>query len=287
MAKLTRNQRQSFRLFKRRQQMYEKRYVRPYYAYLRKTYFSAARYYLKHGRIDFDRVNDNEHLEKIFTRLYKTITLDEARIAYNEVIAPLEEDTTTLKQKDIINDMIDILNPHSRGLINMWQSLLDNFLSVRLTNRITMINNTTNERISRIIEQSIFDGLGAEETARKIRTQAKASLNRTRSRAIARTETVTSMNQGRYIAAQSSSLKMEKKWHPAIDARTRPSHRDMNDTPWKPLEEDFWLANDFGVLEPAKHPGDERLSASNVINCRCALTFRARRDENGALIPNN
>lgn len=287
MPKLTRNQRQSFKLFERRQQLFEKRYQKAFFAYLRKTYFSAARYYEKNGRIDFDLINDNEHLEKIFRRLYNNITLEEAKNAYNEVIAPLSQDTTQLKTKDIINDLIDILSPNNRGLINLWQSLLDNFLTVRLTNRITLINATTNERISKIVEESIFDGLGAEETARKIRKEAKASLNKTRSRAIARTETVTAMNQGRYISAQSSSLEMEKKWSPALDARTRPSHRAMQDNPWIPLEQDFWLANDFGVLEPAKHPADERLSASNVINCRCALMFRAKRDENGDLISKN
>lgn len=287
MAKLTRNQRQSFKLFERRQQQYEKRYTKAFYAYLRKTYFAAARYYAKNGRFIFNEVADNEQLEKIFTRLYKQITLEEAKNAYNEVIAPLSEDKTTLKTKDIINDLIDILSPNNRGLINMWQSLLDNFLTIRLTNRITLINNTSNERISRIIEDSIFEGLGAEQVARRIRKEANASLNKTRSRAIARTEVVTAQNQGRYMAAQSSSLEMEKAWQPAIDARTRPSHRAMLNNPWKPLNEDFWLANDFGVLEPAKHPMDERLSASNVINCRCCLTFRAKRDENGNLIPKN
>ncbi len=108
MPKLTANQRQSFRLFERRQQIYEKRYNKYFYAYLRKTYLAAARYYLKNGRFDFNAVADNEQLEKIFNRLYKQITLEEAKIAYKEVIEPIQADTTSLKTKDVINDLIDI-----------------------------------------------------------------------------------------------------------------------------------------------------------------------------------
>ena len=291
MPKPNRQQTHSFKLFQKRVTRYEKRFQKHFFLYLRKTYNDAARYYKENGAFHFSEISDPERLEKIFRTLYTTVTLNEAIQAYKEVVEPLNVNTPSLKEvnidiekKDIINDLIEILNPEGRGLINMWRSLLDDFLTVRLTNRITMINRTTEERIHKIIEESIFDGLGAEETARKIRKESGANLNVNRSRNIARTEVITASNNGKYMAAQSSNLEMQKKWHPANDARTRHSHRAMLDAPWIDLKQDFWLANEFGVLEPAKHPCDERLSASNVVNCRCALTFKPKRDEEGNLI---
>ena len=290
MPKPTKAQIHSFKLFQKRVTRYEKRFQKHFFLYLRKTYNDAARYYKDNGAFHFSEINDPERLEKIFRMLYSTVTLNEAVQAYKEVVEPLNVNTPSLKEvnvdiekKDIINDLIEILNPEGRGLINMWRSLLDDFLTVRLTNRITMINRTTEERIHKIIEESIFDGLGAEETARKIRRESGASLNVHRSRNIARTEVIVSANQGKYMAAQSSNLVMEKGWHAARDARTRHSHRDMLERDMIPLEDDFWVANDLGVLEPALFPGDERLSASNVVNCRCSIVFKPKRDENGNL----
>ena len=282
MPKPKRNQLTSYKLFLKRQQQYEKRYQRYFYTYLRQSYLSAARKIKAGEQIDYANLSDNDRLVTIITKLYNQISLSEAIISYNEVLAPIEGNR--LKTKDAITDLIELLSPNSDKLVNIWRSLLNNFLQVRLTNRITQINNTTNERIRRIIEQGIFDGLGAEEVARNIRKEAGGNLNAVRSRAIARTETITAANQGKYMSASSSNLEMKKKWIPATDARTRPSHRAMLDNPWIPLKEDFYLANDLGILEPAKHPCDNRLSASNTVNCRCAMVFEPMRDSNGNLI---
>src|SRR5690606_25973572 len=108
--------------------------------------------------------------------------------------------------------------------------------------------------------------------------------NRNRSLAIARTETVTAANQGRYIAALSSPYVQEKKWLPTSDSRTRRSHIEMLDTPYIDMDFSFHIANADGILEPALYPCAPTLTASNSINCRCALVFRNKRDENGRLI---
>ena len=108
--------------------------------------------------------------------------------------------------------------------------------------------------------------------------------NRNRSLAIARTETVTAANQGRYMAALSSPYVQEKKWLPTSDSRTRRSHLEMIDTPYIDMDLSFHIANADGILEPALYPCAPTLSASNSINCRCQLVFRNKRDENGRLI---
>lgn len=301
MAKPTRNQIAQFRAYQRRQARYEKQYTKLFYAYLRKCYYSSARLIQKEGiQADYRATFDDTKLERIFRQLYKNITLEEAKIAYKEMILPYESANRLqakvsgeeIEKKDIIDDLAEILSGNNSNLIRVWRSLLDEFIEVRLTGRISRINQVTQERIAKIIEQGIFDGLGQEDLARLIRRQAReSSINVVRSRAIARTETVVSANQGKYMSAKSSNLVMQKKWLPTIDARTRDggpgreaNHRIMFDKDWQPLEEDFRVPNALGVEEMALYPGDPRLSAGNVINCRCSLVVQPVRDSNGSLI---
>lgn len=279
MPKPSTAQIQNFRQFQRRQLVAEKRYTKPFFTYLKSCYYSAARQFLKGESITIDKTK----LEKILTRLYTQTTLTEAKHEYKEVIAPLEEGNR-LQKKDFIDDLASLLSNNNRGLINIWRSLLDQFVQVRLTNKITMITRTTEERIARIIEEGMFEGQGQEEVARRIRKEASSDINKHRARSIARTETVVSANQGKYLAAKSSNLVLQKKWLPANDARTRRSHIDMLNREWIGLDEMFWIANADGYLEEALYPGADTLSASNLINCRCALITEVVRDVNGNLI---
>jgi hypothetical protein len=84
------------------------------------------------------------------------------------------------------------------------------------------------------------------------------------------------MNQGKYLAVQSSNLVYDKGWSAHTDSRTRPDHLAMLDSDMIPLNADFIVGG-----EAMAYPGDPRGSAANVINCRCSLVFRVRRDANG------
>lgn len=284
MPKPKPNQITAFRQFQKRQQTYEKRYQKHLLKYLSATYYQAAKMVAVNGtRINLAEISNNSQLEKVLTSLYKTVTLKEAKIAHDETVMPLEG--VKIQKKDLIDDLLGMLSPSNRGVVNIWRSLLDNFIQVRLTNRITRINQYTAERIAKIIEEGMFEGLGQEEVARMIRREARGNINVNRSRNIARTETVVASNQGKYMSANSSNLVMKKKWIPASDARTRRSHKDMLGRDWIPLNDDFAILNtELGTLEPALYPGDERLSAGNVINCRCAIVFEPIRDMNGNLV---
>jgi len=145
-----------------------------------------------------------------------------------------------------------------------------------------VVEQTTRDRIAVLIERGIANGDGASEVAKAIRNDR--GYNRNRSLAIARTETVTAANQGKYLAAYTSPYEKEKRWLPTVDSRTRASHRAMLDTPWIPLTQDFWLANAKGMLEPAQYPGANTLSASNVVSCRCSLSTRTKFDANGPVL---
>lgn len=297
MPKPNRNHIAQFRAFQRRQARQEKIYTTRFFRYLRKCYYSAAREVEKNGfNADTYAVLDYEQLSGLLTKLYRKIILDEAKIAYKEIILPYEE-SNRLQTKDFIDDIAELLGGSNSNLIRMWRSLLDEFVEVRLTGKIQRINQTTQETIRKLIEKGLFEGLGQGDIARLIRNETRrlgsngTSILMNRARAIARTETVVSANQGRYISALSSNLEMKKKWLPVQDARTRDggpgreaNHRIMANKDWIPLKQDFRVPDEYGIEENAKYPGDDRLSAGNVINCRCSVIFEPMRDSNGSLI---
>jgi len=263
------------RQFDRRQQVYERIYRKKFYRYLTSINNAVARAVIESGfSVDIESFIDSQKLERIYRQLYVRVTIEEGKLSYMQLPG--------MKQKDIIDIFASLLSNSDDVPIGIWRRLLNDFLTVRIAGRITEVNNTTRDRLAFLIQFGIDEGLGAEEVARTIRNDQ--GFNRNRSLAIARTETITAMNQGKYLAAQSSPYVMEKSWSPALDARTRPSHLAMKDAPWRELNQYFWLANDKGMLENAQYPGDSTLSASNVVNCRCSLITRAKKDLRGRLV---
>lgn len=219
---------------------------------------------------------NGSQLDNIYRKLYNRATIQEARISWR-----LQDPDND--QKDII-DMLASLFAGDADIadgapIRLWRQLLNDYLSVRIAGRISEVEQNTKKRIATLIERGIAEGLGAGPLARSIRDDK--DFNRNRSLAVARTETVTALNQGKYLAAQSSPYVMEKKWSPTIDARTRLSHADMIDRPFIALDQPFYLANAKGALEEAQYPGAPTLSASNVVNCRCSLITKAKVGSNG------
>src|SRR5699024_10791378 len=161
---------------------------------------------------------DYDRLENIYRKLYENVTISEASLQWQSM-------DTDIKTKDIINDLVGILSPGESQPITLWRRILNEFITVRIAGRITEVTSTTRKRIAKLIEQGIEEGLGARDVARNIRKDR--GYNRNRSLAIARTETVTAANQGRFMAALSSPYVQEKKWLPTSDDRTRQSHREM------------------------------------------------------------
>lgn len=256
--------------FIRRQRIYEQKYKRKFLAYLNAVNKSAADAY-ENGSLNYDIYNSR--LEAIYKQLYTEITIQEAQIQWNEF------EDAPIKQKDLIDALASIFTVSTDVPINLWRSLLNDFLTVRIAGRIKEVEQTTRKRIAYLIEKGIADGLGARDIARTIRKDT--GFNRNRSLNIARTETITSANQGKYLAASSSPYVKQKKWLPTMDARTRETHRAMSDVPYVDLTQDFFLQNmQTGALEAAQYPCDTRLSAGNCINCRCILIFKNKLDEN-------
>lgn len=262
----------SHKQFLRRQRIYENKYKRRFYSYLYGVNKEVANIIEQSGTsVDVDSLMQLDKLDKIYRDLYNDVTISEGRIQTAEFDDP--------KTKDLIDDLSGILRFGEEQPISIWRRLLNEFLTVRIASRITYVTNTTRERISVLIERGIKEGLGGREVAKLIRDDK--GYNRNRSLAIARTETVTATNQGKYLAAISSPYVKLKKWLPTIDNRTRPSHADFIDRPFVDFDQMFFVANADGVLESARYPCDSSLSASNTINCRCTLVFKNKLDSNG------
>lgn len=262
--------------FLRRQQAHERRYQKQFYSYLASVNYAIAKAIDENGlSISIDNYLDYDRIENIYRKLYENVTISEASLQWQSM-------DTDIKTKDIINDLVGILSSGESEPISLWRRLLEQFITVRIAGRITEVTSTTRKRIAKLIEQGIEEGLGARDVARNIRRDR--GYNRNRSLAIARTETVTAANQGRFMAALSSPYVQEKKWLPTTDNRTRISHLGMLDTPYIDMDLSFHIANADGILEPALYPCAPTMSASNVVNCRCQLVFRNKRNENGRLI---
>lgn len=270
------------RRFLQRQKLHETSYRKRFYRYLASVNNAVAKELDKNGfGENIDSFLKYETVESIYKRLYLDITLNEADIQWKQ-IEQLEPERS---KKDMIDDLANLFATGESQPISLWRRLLNDFVTVRIAGRIAEVNTTTRKRISYLIEKGIEEGLGAREVATLIRKDR--GYNRNRSLAIARTETITAGNQGKWLAAISSPYVMLKKWLPKVDARTRPSHADFIDRPWVEMEQLFFVANDFGVLEEARFPCDSTLSASNTINCRCIVIFKIKTDENGRPIRKN
>ena len=268
---------QTHKEFLNRQGVWERIYTKQYYTYLQGVNNAIAKEIEKNGLVvDVVSFLNEDRLIAIFKRLYQRVTLSEAKIEYESLL--------NIKKKDLIEDFINFFATLDDGSmpVQLWRTVLKDFVTVRISSRISYINETTRKHITDIIQKGLDEGLGALDVARLIRNDRQ--FNRNRALAIARTETVTAANQGKYMAALSSPYVTEKKWIPTLDARTRISHLQMQQVPWIPLTQNFNLVNAKGVLEEAQYPCAGTLSASNTVNCRCVIVTRAAKDENGKLI---
>ena len=278
MPKPTRSEITAHNRFLRRQQTFERIYRKQYYAWLASVNSKVAKWMDANESLnpDVSTFIDGARLDSIYRRLYTRLTIEEATLSWQQQVPQSEKE-----RKDIIDLLAGIFGTSDDGApINLWRRLLNDYLTVRIARRIQEVEQTTVKRIATLIEKGIADGLGAREVATTIRKDT--GFNRNRSLAIARTETITALNQGKYLAAQSSPYVMEKRWLPVNQPdRTRESHLDMLDSDWIRLNDDFVLTNRDGILEYALYPGDPRLSAGESINCRCGLLTRAKLNPNG------
>jgi hypothetical protein len=162
-------------------------------------------------------------------------------------------------------------------------------LQMSLINNCNGIADSIKNDIIRIIEQGNVNGWGYDKTANKIKDIVNS---KSRALRIVRTESVKGSNMGAMEAAKLTGLVMDKVWLSARDNRVRgnptgkypvsPSqpfdHWDMNGTT-QGIDKPFLVSGN-----ELQFPGDPKGEPGNIINCRCCVSFKPKRDENGRAI---
>lgn len=102
-----------------------------------------------------------------------------------------------------------------------------------------------------------------------------------RSETIARTESLRAVSAGRAEAfaqtMEQAGLRpgeVERVWNATRDGRTRDTHRAMNGQVVVGMDTPFVSPSGAKLL----FPGDPKAPAEEVINCRCAVTFRLKKE---------
>ena len=123
-----------------------------------------------------------------------------------------------------------------------------------------------------IVRRAVAEGLGPDATARRLRSKL-SDRSRSRSRAIARTETHNAAAFGSRVAADASPIPLIKEWLTLIDDRERQSHHDIDGTK-RPKDLAFAVGRPDGRIDLMQGPGDSANgSAANLVNCRCGLLW--------------
>lgn len=94
-----------------------------------------------------------------------------------------------------------------------------------------------------------------------------AFLSKSRAQTIARTETLTIVEQAQHQTYQASGVQL-KRWLATLDPLTRFSHYKAHGQ-IKGIDEPFELTDEEGVTEELQFPGDPSGEPGNLVNCRC------------------
>ena len=135
----------------------------------------------------------------------------------------------------------------------------------KLRNRSTLTGSAW-EVVRESLQRSHDEGDGIPQAARRLRTDV-AAIAPARGRMIARTELVSIANRGSLTAARIAGVGGWKTWLATNDARTRDAHAAAQGQT-VPLDDTFTVMG-----EALDYPGDPIGSPSNIIHCRCTVTY--------------
>jgi SPP1 gp7 family putative phage head morphogenesis protein len=244
-----RAKRRAWDLFDKMLKRYEIILYRRAHAYILRQYQRVA---AKLNKGDYDYyhlINQEENLlRNILVNLYKRIA-----ITFGTMILRENE-----KQKDV----------STRTLF--WNHIL-RWINEKVGRKVVGINNTTRNRIRRIVRIGIEEGLSYREIALRLTLIGKISSIK-RAKNIAWTETHTTANKGSLEMARDIKMKY-KEWLSAKDERTRKDHRLANGQRVE-IDEPFIVMG-----ESLQFPGDPDGSPENVIRCRCTMIYRDDKGE--------
>lgn len=162
-------------------------------------------------------------------------------------------------------------------------ALINNWFENGWLNTAEGITETTRELIQVVMQIATEEGRDLDWIVNELETESK-DISRSRSRLIARTETVTATNQAAFFSAAKTGLLMKKVWLSAGDNRVRPHHVQVNGS--RVDMQDYFTVGDSKMLLPGARVQENGLPtpAKDVCNCRCVVLYEAVRNTLGRLI---
>ena len=160
--------------------------------------------------------------------------------------------------------------------------LMRQYYGIDLLNDAELMTQHSRDVIVTVLSEAAQTGASFSEIVKIL--QQNSEFSAIRARRIARTETVTAANGAAIINAKESGLSLTKKWLRVNDKRIRDDHRDVTGKTVD-IDEPFKVG-DVYMDQPGarKQPNGFKVPKEQVINCRCVLGFRGKRDANGRLI---
>lgn len=166
------------------------------------------------------------------------------------------------------------------GFNEEWINAILEFFRIELFQTVSRITETTRQQLLDVLSKATQQGWGIEKIAQQLRSP---SLVLWRARLIARTELAKAAFEGRKLGTLQSEWETTKEWVSAHDSRTRHSHRHV-DGDVIDYDEFFKVPRQEGGFDKMKGPGDPSASLENIVNCRCTVLVRPKRDARGRLI---
>lgn len=168
------------------------------------------------------------------------------------------------------------------GFNEMIIELMKQYYGIDLLNDAELMTRSSREYIANVLSNAAQTGASIDEITQILLNHPE--FNDMRARRIARTETVTAANGAAVIYAQTSGNVMEKTWIAVKDKRTRHDHRNVDGTTL-PIGDAFNVGG-AKMMQPGvrNQPDGQKVPAKEIVNCRCTLGFKAKRDVNGSLL---
>ena len=250
----------TWRQFERRQQAIEKEFIPKMEHAIRLEITKATEHFKVHGNgsILYSSVGIMTTLKE----LYHKAVHSEASIQYKKL--------KTVKLVGL-------------GTNEAWNKVVETYLMQHnVFNTVEHINETTKKRVLQLISDGIQEGKSVDQIVAIIEAD---DIPLKRARLIVRTESVGAMNMGSMMGAISTGIMYQKKWVTAGDHRVRGmmptdafSHVSLNG-------ELIDMEKPFNNGERIMFPGDKKgTSAGNFCNCRCCMSYVAKRDANGRIM---
>ena len=242
------------------------------YMYERKAYRVVQKHIKKIlGEIPLNNIS----LSNYQILVYSNITEDKIKEMFIDIYTTVGYDYDKRIKKEIERNTKNLLFSDS-----FLQDILV-FLSGEGGAKIVSVRGTLIEDIIKAIEDKLKNDTSLINLQNAIYeiVQKSQQFYKWQALRIARTETTFASAYAAMRAASQSNFEMTKEWIAAKDDRTRKDHRlengqvvDFNDP---------FIMNDGSQLQ---YPGDPKGKPGQVINCRCTIAFKAKKDKDGNII---